>query len=708
MKLTTLTIENFKGLRDVTIPLSQFECLIGENNVGKSSVLQAIARFFSGKALQKIHYFDERKNVRIEIDLDEITDDDLNLLSEDQKTKIEGIIKEGQLTLVRIYGADGKSELKYRTLVPSDDRFKAANVTELVKGKKGQALLAAILERFPELSGDISASSTQGDVREKIQNLADNLPISQKIMDDVDLPTGIDKSIYPMLPELIYIPAVKDLEDDIKTSESTPFGKILGILLKAIEPQLSTERGLFEGLNAKLNRVVQPDGSVLDQRLDPVKKIEDAVQSFVQESFRAVKMRIEIPPPEFKTILSSAKIFADDGVDGPIETKGDGLRRATVFAVLRAYVELNKRGVISQPDVQTDRSRYLLLFEEPELYLHPKAQRILFDALGTFSQKHPVLVTTHSPAFFGPQSTTTFIKMHKKADPSVSDKPFGDARPIDLKDVNAKNQFQLICYENNNIAFFAETVVLVEGDSDYIVFPHLAKLLNPAWDCSQLPVCFARIGGKANVRRYREFFSKFGIRTFVITDLDFLLGDEFNQIDPSEDIRNKRAQLLAAADVAAQANGEQPALKTKQIKDAQQRDDLRTLWGRACEVQARFATQQAEWDELSSAVDSFFSWQKYWIRRDALCKSSDADVLAKKKNLIETLRTSGAFVLERGCIEDYYPEGVDGEGKPAKAQAFNNTITTKAQAAALSDPVQTDTEGREISEFEAVFTQIFQ
>jgi hypothetical protein len=42
------------------------------------------------------------------------------------------------------------------------------------------------------------------------------------------LPTGIDKSIEPMLPDPIYIPAVKDLADDIKTSESTPFGKILG------------------------------------------------------------------------------------------------------------------------------------------------------------------------------------------------------------------------------------------------------------------------------------------------------------------------------------------------------------------------------------------------------------------------------------------------------------------------------------------------
>jgi predicted ATPase len=43
MRLTQLHITNYQAnyqaLRDVKIPLSQFGCLIGENNSGKSSVL---------------------------------------------------------------------------------------------------------------------------------------------------------------------------------------------------------------------------------------------------------------------------------------------------------------------------------------------------------------------------------------------------------------------------------------------------------------------------------------------------------------------------------------------------------------------------------------------------------------------------------------------------------------------------------------------
>ena len=38
MIMSHLRVENFKGLREIDVPLSRFACLIGENNAGKSSV----------------------------------------------------------------------------------------------------------------------------------------------------------------------------------------------------------------------------------------------------------------------------------------------------------------------------------------------------------------------------------------------------------------------------------------------------------------------------------------------------------------------------------------------------------------------------------------------------------------------------------------------------------------------------------------------
>lgn len=707
--MTNIRVENYKGLREVEIPLSRFVCLIGENNTGKSSVLQAFALFFSGSALAKTHYFDELRPIRIALTLADIADEDINLLAPEHREEIRGTVRDGTLTLVRIFGTEGKGVLKYRKLSPNDQRFAEDNVQPLLARKRpGQAFVDGVLAVFPELDGQVTTAMNQAEMRREIENLAERLPNDEKSYVDADLPSGIPQSVTAMLPDPIYIPAVKDLRDDIKTTESTPFGKVLGILLKAIEPDLTQERTLFQQLNVKLNRVVQGDGTESDDRLQPIRTIEETVQRFVQESFRNVRLRITIPPPELRTVLSSALIYANDGVDGLIDTKGDGLRRAVVFAILRSYVELRRAGVIPEgggPGLAG--SRHLLLFEEPELYLHPRAQQIFFEALGAFSTRHPVVVTTHSPAFFGPDSTTTFVKMRKVTEPALSLKPFGTAQPIDLEDIRTRDQFQIICYENNNIAFFAETVVLVEGDSDYIVLPHLARLINPAWDCAQLPVRFARTSGKGNIRRYRTFFERFGMRVLILTDLDFLLGPEFTQADLPDELKGRRDRLLRALDASIQAGDGPPEPAAADVRTAHQNRELRARWRRLHDIWPEFEAGRIPWEDVVAAGNEFFAWEKQWARRDALVDCQDAGILGLKRELLQDLRSHDLCVLEKGNLEDYYPATIVGDGKPERAQRLCNAITTREQAIPLSNGGHRGSSGEALSEFEAIFQAIF-
>lgn len=51
MLLKHLKITNYRALKEVEMPLSAFVCLTGENNAGKSSVLQALSLFLSGSTL---------------------------------------------------------------------------------------------------------------------------------------------------------------------------------------------------------------------------------------------------------------------------------------------------------------------------------------------------------------------------------------------------------------------------------------------------------------------------------------------------------------------------------------------------------------------------------------------------------------------------------------------------------------------------------
>lgn len=47
MKIVSLTIENFRSYRNpVTIPFNDLTVLIGKNDIGKSSILEALDIFF--------------------------------------------------------------------------------------------------------------------------------------------------------------------------------------------------------------------------------------------------------------------------------------------------------------------------------------------------------------------------------------------------------------------------------------------------------------------------------------------------------------------------------------------------------------------------------------------------------------------------------------------------------------------------------------
>ena len=115
MNMVELSVKNYRGLRDVTIPLSRFGCLIGENNSGKSSLLQALSLFFSGTKLEPSHFFDGFKPIRIAVTFEGIGDADLARLVEEHRTRVAEIIKNGHLVLVRHYGTDGRSSLRYST-----------------------------------------------------------------------------------------------------------------------------------------------------------------------------------------------------------------------------------------------------------------------------------------------------------------------------------------------------------------------------------------------------------------------------------------------------------------------------------------------------------------------------------------------------------------------------------------------------------------
>lgn len=666
MKISNIHIENFRGLKNIDLTPSQMNCVIGENNAGKSTALLAINLFLNGTRISESDYYDKSKEIFIDITFSDLNENDLNKISdEENRSRIQNIIKNNTISFRRKYKLDFTSDLLCYKKIPIDTIYNANWITNELKGKKSAEIKALMRDTY-QLPPDIASSiSTQTGAREKIEELIENLPEDKFQYGWENLPTGFSNTVTPMFPEPIYIPAVKDFSDETKTKESTSFGKLIKILFKQIEqsPEFLDIKNSFEKLNKMLNRqlIKDEDGteSTLDERLPSLKLLEAEIEKVFQESFSQIKLELEIPNPEVKQIFNSTQILIDDGIKTTIDYKGDGVKRTLVFSILRTYVEK-----LNSDNQNTD---YIFLFEEPELYLHPNGQRILYNVLEKLSLKDQVFVTTHSPNFFSATAKETcFIKIYK--DFSCTP-PSSKAKEINfVQNSSYKDAFQIICYENSTPAFFSKKVLLVEGDSDLIFLKGLSKFINESYCFEKTNIPIIRINGKMNTKRFYDFYKHFDIEVFTLLDLDILI-DGFDKLELGEnssELQDLRNNLLNKLDQICEEQDIESRIKGSMISEHVKKRSWQEKYTRLKELAYKVKNKEEIEDIELQEIDELFEFETNNKRREAL-KLSETFYLDEKIQLINRLYDLGYFVLNLGAIEAYYPELTSGEDKPSKA-----------------------------------------
>jgi predicted ATP-dependent endonuclease of OLD family len=695
LHISKISVTNFRGLCDVSTSLSGFSCVIGENNVGKSSLLLALKLFIEGKKLTESELYDvTKKEATVQIELSPVDEKDVLRLASEHRDRIRELIIGGKITLIRHLSVENSGKLTCIRPIPNDEKFHDEFIGRVFTGKKGKAIVDTLKEQYPEIPQDRSNGiNTHAAAKDVITQYVGQQQITFFKNSEGPLPTGIDNSIRNLLPEPVYITAVKDLSDEMKTKESTPFGKLLAILLNLISREFEDAQETFRDLNAKLN-VIRQDGDVVqDDRIQHVRDIEATIQRHIQDIFSITELSLRIPPPEIKTVLSNAVLWADDGSMGPVELKGDGFKRAVTFSILRSYVELSRKPswnpeVLDMQDRSFLEPRYLFMFEEPELFLHPKAQRVLFDALSEISKEHQVIVSTHSPMFFSHSATGTFVKMVKKPKDLVHPKPHGIAIDVEIGSVDWKDRFQIISFETSNTAFFAERIVLVEGDTDLLVYPHMARILKAEWGFGRGRAELVKIGGKSSIKRYKEFFSRFDTPIFIIGDLDILL-DDLPKKYGIQLSSSTQSDLISHID---QLRGVQSGTDNDRAK----------LLQRVEEEWLAYSSDSSKMNSLHEALATYMDFKPSLKRIEILEVNSDATLVELKRRLIMELREQNLFVLEKGAIEKYYPTGLKPGSKVEKAQNYCEVVTTRSQ---VVDSCSWIENGK--SELEIIFDQIF-
>ncbi len=337
MKLSNVTIHNFRGIHDASLSLDDYNLLVGPDNAGKSSIIDAI----------RVFYEKDRFNFRPDRDMPFIA-------GADQESWVEltfDLSDEEDSSLHEEY-RQGNKALRVRKWLKSDD-----------KNKEG--LIFAY-----KRNGDLSDSPFYG---------AKNV--------------GSGK-----FGDIIFIPAVSKVDEHTKLSGPSALRDLLTNVLQAVVASSSSYDQFskaFEAFAEGIKTETTADG----RSLAGLESDLSALLTSWGASFQ-----LEMKPPAvadiIKTLLSYQCIDSAHGKALAADQFGSGFQRHFIYSL----IQIGAKYVEKKPSKKTKDftpSMTLILFEEPEAFLHPPQQEILAESLATFGSRcdQQVMCSTHSSHF---------------------------------------------------------------------------------------------------------------------------------------------------------------------------------------------------------------------------------------------------------------------------------------------------------------------
>ncbi|WP_226670751.1 ATP-dependent nuclease [Metabacillus litoralis] len=204
-----------------------------------------------------------------------------------------------------------------------------------------------------------------------------------------------------------------------------------------------------------------------------------------------------------KSTSSSVHIDSNKQSKMPLANQGTGLQRMSLIYLIQNMIEKKLMG---------ESDNKLLLIDEPEAFLHPEAVRALSRSLYKIGEKMPLMISTHSPILIDLSERHTSIQVFRVGEKAAIQLYKSIGEQFDEDDIkNMKILNYIDSYVNE--FFFADKVVIVEGDTEYIAFKHFAKSMN-----ENLHIIRAR--GKATICTLMKILNQFNSSYDVLHDVD--------------------------------------------------------------------------------------------------------------------------------------------------------------------------------------------
>jgi putative ATP-dependent endonuclease of OLD family len=482
MRLQQFNIKNYKSIKDeIEVYIDDIVVLIGPNNSGKSTILDAYEKFASlgsSKGLTPHDFYNSDTSIPIEMCgiFTDITDADIRTLGGEKWFYKDDILD--KRNMARKYGGDWEkkhipleSKLYYCVKWIWSDPEKVAQKQSYgfdeTLGKRvfsdgGSGGLDTLLQSRVPQPIRISPDKSMDETKKIIISF-----LKEDAKDEL-LKTGESKA------EIIQ--KIQDLTDTLMKDSKSKIDE----LLKQVSESSSS---VFPGLELELN--------ILSK--DPV----DA-DVMVSDSNLTVKM---------------------DGVNSSLlENQGHGVRRSVLWSALQILThESHTRDRIKKAKgkpVSVEKKQYILLIDEPESFLHPLVIRDARESLYNFASQNEnwqVMATTHSPVFiYLSKKHTTIIRIEK--DKSLNKTISTDELSFSEEEKDNMKMIRL-CNPMVNEFFFYDNIILVEGSTEKIVINKICETVGIDYhiiDCL----------GKGNIQTFAKILNHFDVSYIAIHDSD--------------------------------------------------------------------------------------------------------------------------------------------------------------------------------------------
>lgn len=321
-----------------------------------------------------------------------------------------------------------------------------------------------------------------------------------------------------LFPTFRLIKADSRLHDEANPSKVNLLQELIDDVLKIADPQGINRRNIVVKIRKKLDQLKD-----LVKRIpnDPQWRFLEELENQITDSLENitpskthVSIDISQSVPELTDLFHNSKIKIIDGIELDFDKQGLGLQRSFVLALLRTWS--NRIGG------KTDGHNYFFAIEEPEIYLHPHATRVMLNTLQSIAQKHQVIFTTHSSEFVNRVPLENVYLVYRENTKSRIKIPDFSNLPHKSDLYKVKRHLQ----ESRSDVLFARSALLVEGQSEWYALPYFSQTLGIDLDGQGVSIVCTH--SKDNFKTYHLILRQFGIPHVILGDGD---GNKIGRIN---------------------------------------------------------------------------------------------------------------------------------------------------------------------------------